>query len=149
MLYSASKVKAASGEAVEASKSRKRVPVRLPAKLIADMSLYHSPKEKSDWVEAAIKDLFERQIFKDANWQNAQNEDTAAFMSLLHFDEVLIDPANDTFLLSESVLNQINIVTKQVAWLQEPSSRSPKPALIRAAIRQRILLKGKLLSNIF
>lgn len=146
MLLGAAKLKSSNEDKPE---PKKRVPIRLSGKLFSDMASYHSPKEKSIWVEQAIEDLLDREIYKDADWQDIENEDTSAFLALIDLDETLVDPVSDIVLLSKETYDKLTSAVQKTAWLNADSSRSPRPAVIRAAIRQRILLGGKLFKDIF
>ncbi|WP_286241190.1 hypothetical protein [Neptuniibacter halophilus] len=112
------------------------------------MAQFHQAKEKSQWVSDAVLDLLSREIYEDADWQDADHEDTVAFLSLLNFDEKLIDPVADTILMPQSVVDSMSEAVKKICWVLPEASRSVRPAIIRAAIRQRVLLNGKLLSEV-
>lgn len=122
-----------------------RVPIKMSAALVEKMRAHHKPKEKSAWVADAIQDLLDRELYRDANWE-IPNDDTEAFMALLNFKEKLSDPKADTFLLPAEIFDALSEAVERITKLYPSLGVNARPALIRAAIRQRLLLSGGLLS---
>lgn len=126
-----------------------RVPVRINGSVLAEMAKFHSPKEKSQWICEAIDDLLGRETYLDANWQDAGDDDTASFLAMVNLDEGLVDPASIIVLVPDSTYTALMDAVKVITWLNIGNSRSVRPALIRSAIRQRIILNGRLLNDFF
>lgn len=123
-----------------------RIPIKISAALVERMRRHHKPKEKSAWVADAITDLLDRELYRDADW-NTPNEDTEAFMALLNFKEKLTDPKAETFSIPAETFYALAEAVERITKLYPSLGISARPALIRAAIRQRLLLSGSLLST--
>lgn len=132
-----------------ASESFKRISIRINRALIEEMSAHHPPKQKSKWVTEAIVDLLDRDIYKEADWNEADNEDTAAFMAMINLDEALRDPVAEVFLIPDSIFDELSAATNKVVRLFPSLSRFVRPAIIRAAIRQRLVLNGRRYKGLF
>ena len=124
------------------------VPIRFPTALIGEMKKYYKPKEKSAWIADSIDDLLKRSLYIDADWSDANHSDTAGFLALLDLNEELKDSTRDNIHIRESVYEELEVAVNHVKRLFPSEGQSARPALIRAAIRQRVLLRGKLLNSL-
>jgi len=128
-----------------------RLPIRIPRQLVTDMKAFHKPKEKSKWVTDSIEDLLNRQCYKDADWSNINNEDTVDFLMFLDVNEELVDSKQEIFLIDHNVYLRLKeAVARIVPFCATPSILSHvQPAIVRAAIRQRVILDGNLFATVF
>lgn len=126
-----------------------RVPVRISGALSGEMAAFYSPKKKSLWICEAIDDFLARETYQDADWLDGNNDDAASFQAMLDLDEVLVDQVPHVILMPQKTFESLTEAVKNISWLNPHESRSVRPAIIRAAIRQRILLNGLLFNDLF
>ncbi|WP_299194701.1 hypothetical protein [uncultured Amphritea sp.] len=126
-----------------------RVPIRLSQALIVAASKYYSAKGKSRWFDEAIADLLARSTYADADWTDRNNSDTSSFMALLSLNEKLVDAKGDTILLSPDTLHDLTSAVENITKLYPSEATRIRPAIIRAAVKQRILLNGLLWAEAF
>jgi hypothetical protein len=129
-----------------------RVSIRISKKLSDKMAEFHKPKEKSKWVSEAVVDLFNRQAYVEADWKDSEEENLTDFLMLMDFNESIVNPKNDIFILDKDSCNLLNDAVKNILPViaqHNITARSVKPSLIRGAIRQRLVLGGGRTNNQF
>lgn len=122
------------------------VPVRLP-KLLADQArAFYKPKQKSVWVCDAVQDLLQRSLFLDANWADLRDDDAQAFVSMLAIPEPHRTNTSHVIRMPSGLYGQVLTAVECITPFFAPEhGRNVLPALIRAAMRQRVLMGGRLL----
>jgi hypothetical protein len=113
------------------------------------MKAYFKPKEKSRWVDEAVADLLNRSLYKDADWADPEHSDTVGFISLLSFQERLVEPKGDTLFFQAGTYTDLMEAVARITRLYPSYSSKIRPAIIRAAIRQRMKLGGHLWKDVF
>lgn len=119
-----------------------RVPVRLPGSMTDAMKSHYRAKEKSRWVSDALVDLLNRDCFVEADWTSGSNEDADMFLSLLSFRERLQRSKTEQFLFPEEVCRALDEAESLISSYKPSVKQWVRSSLIRAAIRQRLLLNG-------
>lgn len=131
------------------AKKPHRVPIRLSQALVDAANKYYSAKGKSRWFDEAIADLLTRSTYVDADWTDKNNSDTTSFIALLSLNEKLVNAKGDTLLLSAGTFDALTCAVENITKLYPSEAVRIRPAIIRAAIKQRILLSGLLWSEAF
>lgn len=131
---------------------KSRFSIRVSSSLIKEMSKYHKPKQKSVWVEEAVLDLLSRSVYKTAIWTDCNDENTEQFLMLVDFSEKMVKSQGEVFLFSTGTIKAIDNAVCNIRNIADSLGIDfigIKASIVRAAIRQRVVLGGVRSATLF